>query len=165
METERCLAEPLPKSLLLRKELPLGLSFSLFRKLVTFCPPAPPEAHAELTKEVTVRDLTMFALVLIPVAGRDRTSGAGVAAALPGVLPLLMPSTLLNGLAAGLATSAMVLRRWPALVLVVGGLEVEAVEAVEALVVMADSIAMVMRTPTCLSCVNKVNEILHTSLL
>lgn len=163
MDTERCLAEPLPRSLLFRKELPLGFSFSLFRKLVTFCPPAPPDAHVELTKEVTVRDLTMFALVLMPVVGRDRASGAGVAAALPGVLPLLMPSTLLNGFAAGLATSAMVLRRWLGLVLVVGGFEVEAELVVAVLVVMADSIAIVMRTPTCLSCVDE-NITFHVNI-
>lgn len=149
MDTERCLADPLLRSLLFKKEFtPLGPAFSLFRKLVTFFPPEALTPHAdeeELTKDFTVRDLTMLALVLT-VVGRDRTSGAGVAAALPGVLPLLLLlMTLLKGFAAGLATSAIVLRRWLGLVM-----ELEVGGALEA--DMADSIAIVMRTPTCLSC-------------
>jgi hypothetical protein len=110
-------SDALPESLLFKKDvtppvlLLLTPAFSLFRKLVTGALDAP--APEPGTNEVTVRDLTMLAEPAPPVPAAEVTGrlwdcSTGVATAclgLAGVFALLI--TLLKGLTAGLATSAM----------------------------------------------------------
>lgn len=172
MLTERCLNIDalLPESLLFKKELTtaplarqlllLGPAFSLLRKLDEgLAPQLAAAAAPEGKKDVTVRDLTMFAepapLPLVPevveVAARpwaaedddEEDCRMGVAVTcldLPGVAGLLI--TLLKGFAAGLATSAVGARM---------GLK-GTTAGVARCGARAVSMAVVMRALTALSC-------------